>query len=159
MRDSTEANRWLRDAQACLASAQRALTAQDYRVTVQNAQLCVELSAKAVIAHLAEPLWSHDPSPQLRRLIREHQEAIIERCGEEMVTALQQLADDAEEAAPWHGWSTYGREVKDEGWIAAVDTCTQESADDLLPRAQRSWRTAQTFATRWSAPPCPVHSP
>ena len=81
MRSITEANRWLRDAEACLASAQWALDAQDYRVAVQNAQLCVEYSAKAVIAQLAEPLWRHDPSPQLRRLLETHEEVIIQRCG------------------------------------------------------------------------------
>lgn len=69
MNSTAEAARWLRDAEACLASAERALTAQDYRVAVQNAQLCVEHSTKAVIAHFAEPLWRHDPSPQLLRLL------------------------------------------------------------------------------------------
>lgn len=105
MKSAAEAERWLRDAEACVTSAERAYQARDYRVVVQNAQLCVEHSTKAVIAHLAEPLWRHDPSLQLRRLLETHEEAIVERCGEEMPAALSQLAEDAEKAAPWHGWS------------------------------------------------------
>jgi HEPN domain-containing protein len=123
----TEAKRWLRDAEACLTSAQWALAAQDYRVAVQNAQLCVEHSAKAVIAQLAELLWRHDPSPQLRRLVEVHEEVITQRCGEDMPAALRQLAQDVEQAAPWHGWSTYGREGE-QGWLAAVDLCSREIA-------------------------------
>lgn len=145
VRSITEANRWLRDADACLASAQWALDVQDYRVAVQNAQLCVEHSAKAVIAQLAEPLWRHDPSPQLRRLLETHEGLIIQHCGEEMLAALRQVARDAEKAAPWHGWSTYGRESEDKGWLAAVDLCTQEIAKDLLQRARRALPVAKNF--------------
>jgi HEPN domain-containing protein len=146
VKNVTEAGRWLRDAEACLRSAEQARDIQDYRVAVQNAQLCVELSAKAVIAQFAEPLWRHDPSPQLRRLLDVHGEMIVRRCGEGMLASLRQLAEDAQEAAPWHGWSTYGREIEDEGWVAAVDLSTEAVASDLLQRAQRSVLTARSFA-------------
>lgn len=149
MKSATEARRWLRDAEACLVSAERAYQAQDYRVAAQNAQLCVEQSAKSVIAHVAEPLWRHDPSPQLRRLVKTHAETIVERCDDEMVAALLQLADDAEEAAPWHGWATYGREGE-QGWLPAVDLCTQADAQGLLERARRAYPLAKRFADRWS---------
>lgn len=149
MRSTTEAERWLRDAEASLASAERACQAKDYRVAVQNAQLCVEQSAKAVIAHMAEPLWRHDPSPQLYRLVKTNEAAIIGRCGEEMPAALLQLADDAEQAAPWHGWSTYGREGG-QGWLPAVDLCTQADAEDLLERARRAYPLARRFTDQWS---------
>jgi len=118
--------------------------------TVQNAQLCVEHSTKAVIAQLAELLWRHDPSPQLRRLLATHEGLIIQRCGEEMLAALRQVAHDAEKAAPWHGWSTYGRESEDRGWLAAVDLCTQEIAEDLLQRAQRALPVAKNLTAQWS---------
>lgn len=146
MKNVIEVNRWLRDAEACLHSAQRALEVQDYRVAVQNAQLCVELSAKAVIAQFAEPLWRHDPSPQLRRLLDVHRETMAKRFGEEMLASLQQLAEDVQEAAPWHGWSTYGRELEDKGWVAAIDLATEAIANDLLQRAQRSLQTVQTLS-------------
>ena len=147
MKNTTEASRWLRDAEACLRSAQRALDIQDYRVVVQNAQLCIELSAKAVIARFAEPLWRHDPSPQLRHLLDAYGEVISKRCSREMLASLRQLAEDAQEAAPWHGWSTYGRELEDKGWVAAVDLSTETIASDLLRRAQRSLQTAQSWVT------------
>ena len=153
MKNTTETGRWLRDAEACFRSAQRALDIQDYRVVVQNAQLCVELSAKAVIAQFAEPLWRHDPSPQLRRLLDTHREAIVRRCGEEMLASLRQLAEDTQEVAPWHGWSTYGRELEDKGWIAAVDLATEAVASDLIQRAQRSLLTAQSLASLLFASP------
>jgi len=153
VRSTDEASRWLRDAQACLSSAKWALDVQDYRVAVQNAQLCIEHSAKAIIAQLAEPLWRHDPSPQLRRLLEAHKQAILRRCGEEMPAELLQLARDAEKAAPWHGWSTYGQESEDEGWLAAIDLCTQETAEDLLQRARRALPVAQRFTAQWSPPP------
>ena len=40
-------------------------------------------------------------------------------------------------AAPWHGWSTYGKPREDgTGWAAAVDLCTREIAEDLMKRAK-----------------------
>lgn len=155
MKNITETERGLRDAEACLRSTQWAVEVQDYRVAAQNAQLCVELSAKAVIAHFAEPLWRHDPSPQLRRLLDAHGEALERRCGAEMLASLRQLAEDAQEAAPWHGWTTYGRELEDKGWVAAVDLATEAVASELLQRAQRSLLTAQSLAGLLSASPPP----
>jgi HEPN domain-containing protein len=153
VKNVTEASRWLRDAEACLRSAQRALDVQDYRVAVQNAQLGIELSAKAVIAQFAEPLWRHDPSPQLRRLLDAQGEAMVRRWGEQVLASLRQLAEDAQEAAPWHGWSTYGRELDDRGWVAAVDLSTEAIASDLLQRAERSLQTAQSWVTLLSTSP------
>jgi hypothetical protein len=69
-----------------------------------------------------------------------------------MVTALRQLAQDAGYAAPWHGWSTYGRESESQGWLAAVDLCTQETAADLLQRAQTALSVAKRFTAQWSTP-------
>ncbi|OGO40529.1 MAG: hypothetical protein A2Z04_05380 [Chloroflexi bacterium RBG_16_57_9] len=153
MTGAGEASRWLRDAEACLVSARRALAAQDFRVVVQNAQLCIEHSAKAIIAELAEPVWRHDPSPQLRRLLVANEEAIVQRCSADMPASLRQLAQDAEKAAPWHGWSTYGRETENQGWLAAVDLCNKDIAEDLLHRAQKAWPVAQSFIALWSKPP------
>ncbi len=145
MRNLTEVSRWHRDAQACLTSAQQALALEDYRVAVQNAQLCIELSAKAVIAYFAEPLWPHDPSPQLRSILAAQAEAMAERGGQNLLQALRQLAADAEEVAPWHDWSTYGKESEDGTWIAAVDLCTREVAEDPLARARKAFQVLSDF--------------
>jgi hypothetical protein len=152
VRNVTEVSRWHRDAQACLISAQRALALEDYRVAVQNAQLCIELSAKAVIAYFAEPLWRHDPSAQLRSILTARAEAIAERGGQGLVQALHQLVADVEEVAPWHGWSTYGKESEDGTWIAAVDLCTREVAEDLLARAKRAFQALNDFLTGVTGP-------
>lgn len=145
MRNTTEVARWLKDAHACLASARWAFSFKDYRVVTQNAQLCIEFSAKAVIAYFGEPLWRHDPSPQLLKVLKEHREIIMKELGVGMEESLSGLAVDAEEAAPWHAWSTYGKEGEDGIWVSAVDFCAKEVAEGLLERAERSLETAQGF--------------
>lgn len=152
MRNLTEVSRRHRDAQACLTSAQQALALEDYRVAIQNAQLCIELSAKAVIAYFAEPLWRHDPSLQLRSILAAQADAMAERGGQNLLQALRQLAADAEEVAPWHGWSTYGKESEDGTWIAAVDLCTREVAEDLFARAKRALQALNDFWTEVTRP-------
>lgn len=59
--------------------------------------------------------------------------------------SLRLLAEDARVASPWHVWSTYGRTMGDGAWIAAVDACSKEAAEDLLERARRSYETATKF--------------
>lgn len=143
MKNTLEAQRWLKDAQACLNTAQTTFPIGDYRAAVQNAQLCIELSAKAVIACFAEPIWSHDPSKQLLKLIGEHKGRIEKEWSER----LRVLADDVREAAPWHGWSVYGR-LESEGWMPAVDLCTEETARDLLEKAIQAFQTASEFSSK-----------
>lgn len=145
MINSAEMNWRLRGAQACLGSAQRDFPAGDYRATAQNAQLCIELSAKAVIAHFAEPIWDHDPSDQLLGILREHGDDMARRSGEDVRHELTRLAEDANMAAPWHARSTYGQRAEDRSWIPALDLCTREVAEDLLERATRSFATARKF--------------
>jgi hypothetical protein len=128
VKNTLETQRWLRDAEACLSTAQTVFSLGDYRAVVQNAQLCIELSAKAVIACFAEPVWRH-----------EIEEGLSER--------LHVLADDVQEAAPWHGWSVYGH-LEPEGWMPAVDICTEETARDLLGKAIQGFQTAGEFCSK-----------
>jgi HEPN domain-containing protein len=153
MNNGSEMERWLKDAHASLASAEKAFQAGDYRVATQNAQLCTELSAKAIIALFAEPAWRHDPGKQLQSLLEKHKPQITQQLDDQTRQNLARLAQDADEVAPWHGWSTfrlrsrqaYGRGEEDDVWIAAVDLCTQSVADDLLARARRSVETVAAF--------------
>jgi HEPN domain-containing protein len=140
VRNIIEAQRWLKDAKACLNTARSVFPLGDYRATIQNAQLCIELSAKAIIAYFAEPVWRHDPSEQLLKLLEEHKGEI----GEGLAANLHTLAQDAREAAPWHGWSVYGR-MEPGGWVPAVDLCTEEKARNLLERAEAAFQTASSF--------------
>ena len=55
MKNTSEVTRRLKDARAYLTSARKNLPLEEHRVVVQNVQLCIELSAKAVIAYFAEP--------------------------------------------------------------------------------------------------------
>jgi HEPN domain-containing protein len=143
VKNSLETQRWLKDAEACLSTAQTVFSLGDYRAAVQNAQLCIELSAKAVIACFAEPVWRHDPSKQLLKLIEEHGSEIEEGLSER----LHGLANDVQEAAPWHGWSVYGR-LEPKGWMPAVDLCTEETARDLLKKATQGFQTASEFCSK-----------
>jgi len=140
---AAEVERWMKDARGSLASAERAFQVGDFRIATQQAQLCTELSAKAVIAHFAEPAWRHDPGKQLLALVDKCQRT--QRLDEQPRQNLVRLADDADEVAPWHGWSTYGRE-QDGVQVAAVDLCTHDVASDLLTRARRSLQAAILFA-------------
>jgi HEPN domain-containing protein len=143
VKNTLEAERWLKDAEACLSTAQTVFSLGDYRAAVQNAQLCLELSAKAVIACFAEPVWRHDPSKQLIKLIEEHKGKL----GEELSERLRVLANDVHQAAPWHGWSVYGR-LEPGGWMPAVDLCTEETARDLLEKAIQAFQTASEFGSK-----------
>lgn len=145
MRNLSEVDIRLRDAQANFSTAQRSFFAQDYRAVVQNAQLCIELSAKAVIAYYEEPAWTHNPSEELLKILEEHRGEIAEMLGNE-VENLHTLAKDAGVAAPWHARSTYGMRSKSGIWLPAVDICTREMAEDLLERASRSYETAVRFS-------------
>lgn len=146
MKNSLEDNLRLKDARASLESANRAFLEEDWRVTIQNAQLCVELSAKAIISYFAEPEWTHNPGEQLLKIANKYQDQIEERYHrEDMIIRIHQLSSDAKEAAPWHGRSTYGWEDEEMGRIASVDLCTREVAERLLEMARNSFETAQVF--------------
>jgi HEPN domain-containing protein len=152
MRNFSEIEIRLKDAEYFLRCAEDNLPLEHYTVVVHNAQLCIELSAKAVIAFYEEPTWTHDPSEQFLRILEEHGEELAEMLE---VEDLSTLAEDAGVAAPWHVWSVYGKRMEDGTRIAAVDACTKynglikgEVAEDLLERARRSYETAMMFFER-----------
>jgi hypothetical protein len=135
--------RWLRDAEKRLHGARGACERADWPTVCMTAQLAVELSAKAIVAAFVEPQWTHDPSAQLRVQVLARADAeLTALLGPGARQAIAGLAADAHEAAPWHGWATYGRKTPDATWLAAVDVCTEDAARDLLLRAERSVATA-----------------
>jgi len=143
MRNLSEVEVRLRDAESSLRSAENNFMLRDWKVTVQNAQLCIELSAKAVIAYFEEPWWTHDPSEQLLSVIEARKEEL--EALRDVLQRLYALAEDAEMAAPWHAWSTYGRRAEDGSWVPAVELCSEGTAKDILERARRSYETAREF--------------
>ena len=146
MENYSESERWMKDAKDCFTRAQRCFNEKDWRGTVQNAQLTIELSAKAMIALFEEPDWTHSPGEQLKMVIESRRKELESKFVASFLDDLLCVADDAEVAAPWHGWSVYGREREDgTGWTPAVDLCTKEVAEDLLKRAERTFSTAEKF--------------
>lgn len=146
MEYSEETSRWMKDATDCYQRARRCFSDGDWRGTVQNAQLAIELSVKAVIAFIEEPHWTHNPDEQLKKIIEEREGEIREKFGQEMVDGLLLASEDVRIAAPWHGWSVYGRPREDgTGWTSAVDLCREENARDLMGRTERTIATVQMF--------------
>lgn len=144
MNSREEMMRWLKDAKARLKTAEDVFSRRDWSAAVQSAQLCIELSTKAVIAYFVEPIWRHDPGDQLVEIMEVRRKELIGKFGEDLLKGLEQMARDVNEVAPWHGWSTYGRKTI-EGWQAAVDVCDEEVAGQLLGKARKSFSIATKF--------------
>lgn len=138
MRNYSEAERWMKDARDYFNRDDRCFGEKDWRGAIQNAQLTIELSAKALITLFEEPDWTHTPDSQLKEIIEIRKDELTSKLGSPLIDTLISIADDVKIAAPWHGWSVYGREKEDGmGWISAVDLCTEDVAKDLVARAQR----------------------
>ncbi len=89
MLNSKEAKRWLKDAEAALTSAKKNVSLKEFRVVVQNSQMAIEGSAKAVISCFAHPDWSHDPRDQLMEIIELQQEPISRKMGRDILARLE----------------------------------------------------------------------
>lgn len=151
MTNNTQTWQSLEQAQYCLETAHETLNLQRYPTVVLNAQLCAEHAAKAVIGCFEEAEWTHDPSRQLYAVINENQGDLTARLGEELVRRLRLLARDADELAPWHGWSTYGRRELDGTFVPPTTLCTPERANWALSLAERSFQAASDFHAAWLA--------
>ncbi len=140
-----EVLRWIKDAQASLNSAKNSVSLKDWRNITINAQLCIELSSKAIIAYFTEPLWTHNPANQLSKIIKEYELQIIDKFDKEMIDDLIRIAQSVQDSAPWHGWATYGKEAEDGLWIPAVELCTEEIATKFLDKAVTTFNTVSEF--------------
>lgn len=60
MNNIEEAKRWFKDADAYYKDALRNFKEKAWRDCVHDAQLCIEQSAKTIIAFFEEPEWTHD---------------------------------------------------------------------------------------------------
>ena len=102
--------------------------------TIHYAQLAIEKSAKALISCFEAFEWTHDPSEQLKKLVRK----------ELLNNDFLQIASYVKEAAPWHGRSTYGG-LKNGRWRSPSEFCTEEQAIQLLYKAKKSVNRATEF--------------
>lgn len=129
-----EAFRLLREADEDLGRAVRYAEFRDWVTVVLYAQLATEKAAKAVIACFEAFEWTHDPSDQLRRLVRRGL----------LPEAFLEVASEVRKAAPWHGRSTYGALVEGR-WRSPSEICTEEVALGLLEGARRVFQQASVF--------------
>ncbi len=146
MENYSESERWMKDARDCFNHAQRCFNEGYWRGAVQNAQLAIELSVKAVIALFEEQDWTHSPDGQLNRIIEDKKEEIKTMFGYQFLNLLSNVIEDIRVSAPWHGLSVYGKEKDDgSGWIPVVDLCTEDIAKELVTRAQRTITVVEEF--------------
>lgn len=140
-----EAKRWLDDATDHLERVERNATSKDYPSVVHYAQLCIETSAKAIIAYFSEPKWSHDPGTQLNAILDINREWIEKAFCVAMIERIEGLCKDVTHAAPWHGRSIYGEKREDGKWYRAAEICTEEIATNMIEPARNSHKTASDF--------------
>ncbi len=139
----------LRDARVELQSAEKNLAIREFVPAVHFAQLCVENAVKAVIACFSEPEWGHNPGKQLRDILDDRRAQVVAIFGEDFLSEFLSLADAASKAAPWHVWSTYGKQEPGKPRISAVDLCTEVVAQEMLTMAREAHRVADRFVTGW----------
>jgi HEPN domain-containing protein len=87
-----------------LNEAEESYQRNDYRHTVESAQLTAENAAKAIIAIYHIPSWSHDPSTELQGLINDLPNKVRSKA--------QKLAQISHKLAPEHGRVTYGEPAR-----------------------------------------------
>ncbi len=151
MTNNHEWDRWLKDARAYLEDAEANLEIERWRTVVINAQLCIELTAKAIISCFEETKWSHSPGKQLKEILDRHVQVFSERAGQEMASAIERLTTDADIVSVWHGKATYGEWDKDKKQrTPSIDLCTGDKARWLIEIARRSLTTADDFIKEWS---------
>lgn len=140
MLNMTESKRWLKEAETCLISAQKNIEIDEFRVSVQQSQLCIELSCKAVIAKFEEPKWTHAPGEQLNLIVKRLKNS------EDLssLKSLMKLAENADKVEDWHGWSVYGKEENGK-WLSASELCTEKIAREILEIAKISYEIARSY--------------
>ena len=87
-----ESLRLLKEAKEDLGRAMRYSGLKDSITTIHYTQLAIEKSAKALISCFEAFEWTHDPSEQLKKLLRR----------ELLITDFLKIASYVKEAAPWH---------------------------------------------------------
>jgi len=87
-----------------LQRAEKLYSVKDWVGVISTSQLAVENFAKAIISIFEVPTWSHDPSNQLKSLVR--------NLPSDTARDAEELANLTREMAPDHGRSTYGEPTR-----------------------------------------------
>jgi len=120
-----------------LERAERLFSLRDWVGSVSACQLAVENFAKAVIGVFEVPTWSHDPSNQLRGLIR--------MMPSDMAGEITELAAFVREMAPEHGRSSYGEPG---AGLLPSDIYGEEHASKVLEKARKAKRMTEKILER-----------
>lgn len=129
-----ESLRLLKEAEEDLGRAKQYSGLNDRITTIHYAQLAIEKSAKAIISCFEAFEWTHNPSGQLKKLVRKGL----------LNNDFLKIASYAKGAAPWHGRSAYGG-LKKGAWRSPSELCTEEDAMQLLHKARESVNMATGF--------------
>jgi HEPN domain-containing protein len=129
-----ESLRLLKEAEEDMGRAMRYSGSNDRITTIHYAQLAIEKSAKAIISCFEAFEWTHDPSGQLKKLVRKGL----------LNNDFLKIASYAKEAAPWHGRSSYGG-LKNGFWRSPSEFCTEEDTMQLLRKARESVSMSAEF--------------
>lgn len=124
----------LRLAEDHLARAEKAMEVEDWAGAASACQLAIENFAKAIIAVVGVPGWSHDPSHQL--------EELLDKFPEQLHTTIRELASLARQAAPEHGRTTYGDPA---AGLTPSDLYGLDEAEKLLSNAKHAHSLAQAI--------------
>jgi len=138
MNTREETTRLLREAKEDLDRAARYSGLKDWVTVIHYSQLAIEKSAKALISCFEAFEWTHDPSEQLKKLVRKGL----------LADGFLEVAAYAREAAPWHGRSTYGG-LKNGLWRSPSEFCTEEAAVELLDKAEKAVNKAAAFIEKF----------
>lgn len=134
MNSQEYARRLIQEAIESLETARISLENAIRESAAHYAQLAIEKAAKAIISLYEEPEWTHDPSPQLRNIIKN-----IAKTKKEEIE-LETLADIVYQASPWHVWSTYGKEGQTPKQVAK-----SKMVDKLVEYANQAISIATSF--------------
>jgi HEPN domain-containing protein len=133
-----EAEYRLRLSKNYLKRAEASFVSGDFATCVLFSQTAVKNAAKAIIAICKVPSWSHDPSAELRDLLRENREHIVKR-DEKLAFNIESLAGISHELAPEHGRATYG---EPERGLTPEELYDKDYASSVLKRAREAVKTA-----------------
>jgi len=151
MTTETDYSWLLPEARRSLEAARDTLALDHYAVAVQQAQLCVEYCARAVIHTYVEPSWGHNHARDIEEMLLRHGGEIRRSFGPETLRSLQQLAQDDAELAPWHTRAVYGFRDDNRVMHPPSEICTRGVAERGLVLAERSLPTAERFMEAWHA--------
>lgn len=129
-----------------LERARKAMSRADFADTMSEAQLSIENAAKAVISCFQIPSWSHDPSEELRDIVKDNRSRILNLLGPDFPQILEELAYDAHTVAPEHGRVTYG-DV--ERRVPPWQLYSEQDARKVLEKAERACAAVRRFIDCW----------